>query len=618
VDLSQKSGLLYMTDVYEGPGLRGVPRGTVRKLRLVTYHFAYRGMGGQQNRVGLDGPWDIKRVLGTVPVEEDGSALFRVPANTPISIQPLDSEGKAIQLMRSWTTVMPGERQSCVGCHEPQNAVSPGKETIASRKAPSEIAPWYGPVRGFSFKREVQPVLDRYCSGCHSGKKRADGKALPDFTARPEVHPPSRNKGYSRGTKFTPSYMALRRYVRSPTIEPDMHVLAPYEFHADTAEFVQVLGKGHHGVKLPPEAWDRLVTWIDLHTPAHGTWHEFVNPGHVHRQRDRRREMMKRYAGRDEDPEAIYKPPGSPPRPVKPRKRPRVRAAKIVCPGWPFDAVEAKKRQGAAGPPTETVDLGGGVKLELVRIPAGEFVMGDEAGLPDERPRARVRIARPFRMGKLEVTNRQFALFDPRHDSRLEHVDFLHFNTKQRGHPLNTPDQPVVRVSWKRAMEFCRWLSEKTGRRFTLPTEAQWEWACRAGAATPLSWGKPEENFAGFANLADASYKKASSGIVYEWRPARASVNDRHRVSARIGSYKPNPWGLHDMHGNVAEWTRTTYRPYPYKDSDGRNNGSAKARKVARGGSFHDRPERSRSAFRRAYRPWQPVFNVGFRVVVEK
>jgi formylglycine-generating enzyme required for sulfatase activity len=256
------------------------------------------------------------------------------------------------------------------------------------------------------------------------------------------------------------------------------------------------------------------------------------------------------------------------------------------------------------------------VKLELVPVPAGEFVMGDASGLPDERPRARVKIARRFRMGKFEVTNRQFALFDPGHDSRLEPVDFLHFSVKQRGHPLNTPDQPVVRVSWKRAMDFCKWLSEKTGREFALPTEAQWEWACRAGSATPLSWGEPEGDFAGFANLADASYMKASSGIVYEWRPARASVNDRNRVSGRVGSYEPNPWGLHDMHGNVAEWTRTTYRPYPYRDTGDRSDGSAETRKVARGGSFHSRPKRSRSAFRQAYWPWQPVFDVGFRVVM--
>ena len=75
-------------------------------------------MGGQVNRVGLDGPWDVKRIMGTVPVEADGSAVFRIPANTPISVQPLDAEGKALQLMRSWFVGMPGERVSCVGCHE--------------------------------------------------------------------------------------------------------------------------------------------------------------------------------------------------------------------------------------------------------------------------------------------------------------------------------------------------------------------------------------------------------------------------------------------------------------------------------------------------------------------
>ena len=465
VDLSRKDGLLYMTDVYEGPGLKGVPRGTVKKLRLVTYHFAYHGMGGQVNRVGLDGPWDIKRVLGTVPVEKDGSALFRVPANTPISIQPLDSEGKAIQLMRSWTTVMPGERQSCVGCHEAQNTVSPGKGNIASRRAPSEITPWYGPVRGFSFKREVQPVLDTYCAGCHNGKKRApegqvpggpdrtwDGKVLPDFTARPEIYPPAKSKAYRHGTKFTPSYMELRRYVRSPTIESDMHLLPPYEFHADTAKLIQLLKKGHHGVRLPPEARDRLVTWIDLHTPAHGTWHEFVNRDLAYRQRDRRREMMKRYAGRDEDPEAIYEPPGAKAEPVMPRPEPRPPARKVTCPGWPFDAADARRRQEVAGSRTETIDpgtvrtpwnltfgLGGAMKLELVLVPAGEFVMGDAGGFRDERPLGRVKIARPFRMGKFEVSNRQFALFDPGHDSRLEHGDFLQFSTRARGVPSGVP-----------------------------------------------------------------------------------------------------------------------------------------------------------------------------------
>ena len=145
-----------MANVYVGRGLDGVPRGTVKRLRLFTYQFAYHGMGGQVNRVGLDGPWDVKRIVGTVPVEPDGSAYFRVPANTPLSLQPLDADGKALQLMRSWMTAMPGEVLSCVGCHEHQNTAVPNTDTMALRKAPADIAPFYGPARGFSFVREVQ------------------------------------------------------------------------------------------------------------------------------------------------------------------------------------------------------------------------------------------------------------------------------------------------------------------------------------------------------------------------------------------------------------------------------------------------------------------------------
>ena len=175
VDATRSDAVVYLADVYRGGGLKGIPRGTVKKLRLFTYHFSYRGMGGLLGAIGMDGPWDIKRVLGTVPVEDDGSAAFRVPANTPISVQPLDAEGQALQLMRSWFTAMPGETLSCVGCHEQQNSGPPNRPTLAARRPPSEIQPWYGPVRGFAFHREVQPVLDQHCVRCHDGQPRPDG-----------------------------------------------------------------------------------------------------------------------------------------------------------------------------------------------------------------------------------------------------------------------------------------------------------------------------------------------------------------------------------------------------------------------------------------------------------
>jgi len=616
VDPDRKDAVMYMTDVYAGRGLAGVPRGAVRKLRLFTYQFCYHGMGGQQNRVGLDGPWDIKRVVGTVPVDDDGSALFRVPANTPISIQPLDAEGRAIAIMRSWATAMPGETQSCIGCHERQNDAPPTKGTTASRRRPSEIVPWYGPTRGFSFKREVQPVLDRYCIACHNGKPRKDGKKIPDLVARDAVHPKSRNSSYDRAAHFTPSYMVLRSFVRTGTMESDMHLLEPYEFHAGTTRLVQMLDKGHHNVKLSAEAWDRLVTWIDLNAPAHGTWREIVGERKVINQRNRRRAMMKLYAGIDEDPEEIA-PPAKKPAPIMPAATPAPTPRKVSVPGWPFSPEQAAGKQNALKTNKLSVDLGEGIKLDMVWIPRGWFVMGSAEGHPDERPRTGVEIEKGFWMGSTEVTNEQYARFDPDHDSRLEHSDMLHFSARNRGFPLNKPSQPVCRVSWNSAMAFCRWLAKKTGRNVTLPTEAQWEYACGAGSAAPMSYGRIDSNFAAFANLADKRLHESNHHCIPSWRPAIVSVDDGHRVSAPVGGFKPNAWGLYDMHGNAAEWTRSAYKAYPYKDDDGRNALKGAARRTVRGGSWHDRPRQATSSFRLRYEAHQKVYNVGFRVVVE-
>ncbi|NLX97315.1 MAG: hypothetical protein GXY83_14180, partial [Rhodopirellula sp.] len=187
VNLASDEGLVYLSNIYAGSGLEGIPPGTVKKMRLFSYHYLFPGMGGPQGVVGMEGPWDIKRIVGTVPVEPDGSALFRIPANTPIAVQPLDSEGKALQLMRSWFTAMPGEVLSCVGCHESQNSSPPTRYTQAMNRPPSEIAAWRGPVRGFSFEREVQPVLDKYCVGCHDGQAREGGKAAADLRGQQRI-----------------------------------------------------------------------------------------------------------------------------------------------------------------------------------------------------------------------------------------------------------------------------------------------------------------------------------------------------------------------------------------------------------------------------------------------
>ena len=604
VQPQQKDATVSVLDVYAGAGLAGVPRGTVKQLRVFTYHFAYHNMGGQTNRVGLDGPWDIKRIMGTVPVEKDGSAYFRVPANTPISVQPLDGDGQALQLMRSWMSAMPGETLSCVGCHDRQNSSPPSARSLALAKPPAAITPWYGPERGFSFVREVQPVLDRYCVGCHDGKADAGHSATLDFRAAPPVHPQAGDANYNNSTQFTPSYLALRSYVRGHTIESDLHLLTPCEFSADTTELVQLLRAGHHGVKPDAEAWDRLITWIDLNTPAHGTWTEIVGADKVNAQRDRRREMLKLYAQRDEDPEAISVPamtikferPASVPPPPA--------AARVELQGWPFDAAEARRRQAAAGTCERQLDLGGGIKLDLQLIPKGEFLMGGSNG--NSEP-TRVAIDKPFWMGRCEVSNEQYARFDPSHDSRIERGDFLQFGETERGYPANTPKQPVVRVSWDAANAFCRWLSEKSGAHCALPSEAQWEYACRAGTATPLWYGDLTADFAKFANLADHSLRVMPtfgwglpSGAIPPWRPAVDTVNDGFRIAAPIGSFEPNAWGLRDMCGNVWEWTSGDF---------------TSERKAVRGGSWSERPQQATSASRLGYRPWQQVYHVGFRII---
>jgi len=102
-----------------------------------------------------------------------------------------------------------------------------------------------------------------------------------------------------------------------------------------------------------------------------------------------------------------------------------------------------------------------------------------------------------------------------------------------------------------------------------------------------------------------------------DWIPRDNRFNDGQLVSAEVGKYQPNAWGLHDLHGNVWEWTLSAARPYPYQAEDGRNEINSRDRRIARGGSWRDRPRRARSSVRLAYRPYQRVYNVGFRVVCD-
>jgi len=616
-----KTATVFISDIHFGPGLKNIPRGKVKALRLFAYHFNYNKNGGHSS-VGVESSWDIKRILGTVPVEKDGSASFTIPASTPISIQPLDEDGAALQLMRSWMVGMPGEVVSCFGCHESQNALSPTGVSIAARRAPSKVTPWYGPARPFSFKYEVQPVLDKYCAACHNAEPRADGKKLPDFTDRKLAT----FKGTGEG--FSEAYMALQPFVRRPGPESDYHLLNPMEYHANTSELVQMLAKGHHNVKLDKEAWERIYAWIDLNAPYRGKWAppEFREVNQV----KRRLELAMLYAGVDTDPESEYdkitaRTAGRPRiKPIIPPKTPAVRTPVPKVASWPFDAAQAARRQGDPSDSRKTVDPGGGLKIQLVRIPAGQFVMGSPKGPADESPAA-VKISKPFWMAVCEVTNAQYALFDPKHDSRF--IDQQWKDHCTPGYPANQPNQPVIRISWNEAVAFCKWLSDKTGKKFTLPTEAQWEWACRAGSNRAFSFGASGGDFSKHANLADKStIALAVKGVnpkpvknpnrFLDILPKDSRFDDGRKIVADVGQYAPNTWGLKDMHGNVAEWTLSDYKACPYSDTDGRNDMSQTGRKAVRGGSWRDRPARATCSYRLAYEPYQKVCNVGIRLVM--
>jgi len=597
VDPRRDDALVYMADVYTGQGLAGYPRGCVKALRIGSHVYRYGG-NGDTRAATYEGGWDVKRILGTVPVEPDGSAYFRVPCNTPVFVQPLDKNGQALQTMRSWFTAMPGEVISCVGCHERQSTTPTTRAGVAPTKVPAEIAPWFGPTRGFSYERELQPVLDRRCVGCHDGKQ----SGRPDFRAK-------RIRKDATGN-YSPAYLALAPYVRRAGYEADYHMPRPSEWSPNTSPLVQMFLKGHHNVQLTRDEWRRLYTWIDFNVPYAGNWRESHRPPEDD-QVNRRVKYMKLYANIDCDEEDPL-----PPSPVVAFERPAPEPAPPAparLAGWPWTPADAVKRQQGAGLGTLTVDLGDGVSMSFAPVPGGSFVMGDANGAPDERRESVVAVKRPFHIGRLEVTNRQYARFDAVHDSA--YMDARGKDRFTRGYPVNEPNQPVVRVSWHRAMAFCRWLSRKTGRECTLPTEAEWEYACRAGSATPWSFGPAAEKLPPVANTADATL----SG--WGWGRVDRRYRDGERFSVQGGKYPPNAWGLRDMHGNVAEWTLSDYRPYPYAASDGRNELPSLTDpdvtpKVIRGGSWNDKLRQCRSASRWGYPPHQPVYNVGFRVVI--
>ena len=619
VKVDDKQATVFIQDIYEGEGLKGIPRGTVKSLRLHAYEYAYVQTQSDHNWHGIQSGWDIKRMLGTVPVEEDGSVIFKIPANTPVSIQPLDKDGVAVQWMRSWLTGQPGEIVSCVGCHEDQNQIVIPKRVIASQKAPHALTPPEGGPRSFTFDLEVQPILDRACIACHNG----EGKAFDLRGGKKD------NRGY--GT----SYLNLHPYVHRQGGEGDMVVLYPYEYHPNTSELVRLLKKGHYNVQLTDAEWRKIYNWIDYNAPDKGYFNANVLksfPYQGYDQIERRKQLTDKYAGgagvdwkkEIADYAAQLKNKGEI-KPVMPKKVSPVKEKVLKVKGWPFAPDRVKEMLADEKETVKVLEIAPGVQMTFVRIPAGEFVMGSYHGEPDTYPTTKVKIDKAFWMGELEVTNQQYNTIFPQHDSR--YVDQQWKDHVVPGYPANKPEQPVIRVSYNDAMEYCKILSQKTGLNITLPTEAQWEWACRGGSDEDFWFGNLNADFGKKDNLADVTTNKfAVSGVdpqpmspespwykYYTFLPKAANVDDGSLVQVGGKKYEANPFGLYCMHGNVAEWTRSDYVPYPYKE----NPKKVSEYKVVRGGSYIERPKYSTAYSRKGFYPYQCVFNVGFRVIIE-
>jgi formylglycine-generating enzyme len=298
------------------------------------------------------------------------------------------------------------------------------------------------------------------------------------------------------------------------------------------------------------------------------------------------------------------------------------------------------------------------IGMRLVRIPSGEFMMGSNetpeqlaaafpqyerkrlTSLEDEAPVHKVKITKDFYLGKYEVTVGQFRkylelsgdvpesiadktggygynpAYDPKTTERGDAFEGRNpkYSWSNPGFPQND-DHPVVNVTWNDAQRMCEWLSKKEGKKYRLPTEAEWEYACRANTNTRYHSGNDPESLTQVANTYDETTKKNWM----QWEPYALRGKDGFAFTAPVGSFRPNAFGLYDMHGNVWEWCNdwhsdTYYAESPVNDPPGPPQGDVKVR---RGGSWHTWSFYARASFRNWNDPPTRYTLVGMRLVRE-
>ena len=306
VDYSKSTGRYYVQNVYEGPGLNGIEPGTIKSIRIVSLLYRPCGLGYNWNwgevsdsnvstPVSINGTWDAKKVIGEVPVESDGSAYFEVPARTPVYFQLLDENHDTVQTMRSWSTLQPGELFGCVGCHEPKDNImanTSGQTTEALKKPIAiprnfyEPGPGYRQNDGFSYVRDIQPILDKNCVSCHDGSESAP---RPNLTA--DYHPTQETPGLKPERDFSESYYQLvdggaknRTYIDWPDIHSPPYLMkAPIAGAANSPmmEMLRNPSGAHADVRLSEIDLRKIALWIDLFVPFCGSYDE-ANLWNIH------------------------------------------------------------------------------------------------------------------------------------------------------------------------------------------------------------------------------------------------------------------------------------------------------------------------------------------------